>query len=345
LEQSAKEYNALQRKRKVKSAADLLRLGLGYSLCDLSLRQTSSWSSLSGIADISNVAVLKRLKAGVDWFGHLLAKKLEERVSVPQTEGLKVRLLDATSLSLQGSTQADWRIHVGYELSKQRVYSLDLTNSKTGESLQHYTNCKNELLIADSAYLNIKAIQTLLQHNSHVLIRLQWGRLSLFDREGNPMDLLQQLAKIKPGEVLDLPIQFSNKVPGRLIALQQTEAATARSQHKAKRKAQQHARPLSSESLEIAKYFIVFTTLEAQTCSATQVLELYRFRWQIELAFKRFKSLCKLDEMTAKDPLLCRSFLTLNLLAAILTEELSEEFRSFSPWGYGTKGLVCLAPV
>jgi IS4 transposase len=67
---------------------------------------------------------------------------------------------------------------------------------------------------------------------------------------------------------------------------------------------------------------------------AEQVFDLFRFRWQIELAFKRMKSLLELDDLPAKDPLLARSFIYAKLLAALLIEDLSNEFLVFSPWGF-----------
>ena len=78
----------------------------------------------------------------------------------------------------------------------------------------------------------------------------------------------------------------------------------------------------------------MFTTVAAERLEAAAVLELYRFRWQIELAFKRMKSLLELDEMTAQDDALCRTFLYVKLLATLLVDELSRQWVDFSPWGY-----------
>ncbi|NOZ87278.1 MAG: transposase [Deltaproteobacteria bacterium] len=68
--------------------------------------------------------------------------------------------------------------------------------------------------------------------------------------------------------------------------------------------------------------------------SDTEVLDLYRFRWQVELAFKRLKSLLHIDELPAKDHSLTRTFIYAKLLAALLLEDLSDRFLVFSPWGY-----------
>src|SRR3989338_3259353 len=62
LEMTAKDTHALQRKREVKSAADLLRLVLAYSVCDWSLRLVGLWATVIGLGHLSDTAVLKRLR-------------------------------------------------------------------------------------------------------------------------------------------------------------------------------------------------------------------------------------------------------------------------------------------
>ena len=76
------------------------------------------------------------------------------------------------------------------------------------------------------------------------------------------------------------------------------------------------------------------TNLEAELWSAAKILELYRCRWQVELAFKRLKSLLKLGYLPKKDPASARAWMQLKLLIALVTEKLCYDARFFSPWGY-----------
>ena len=57
------ESGALQRRRAVRCGEELVRLGLAYSLLDLSLRSTAAWWTSIGQPSMSDVAVLKRLKS------------------------------------------------------------------------------------------------------------------------------------------------------------------------------------------------------------------------------------------------------------------------------------------
>ena len=79
---------------------------------------------------------------------------------------------------------------------------------------------------------------------------------------------------------------------------------------------------------------LVLTSLAPEGWSAAQVLELYRCRWQIELAFKRLKSLLQLGQLPKHDPASARAWLQLKLLLALIIERLCHQARFFYPWGY-----------
>ena len=81
--------------------------------------------------------------------------------------------------------------------------------------------------------------------------------------------------------------------------------------------------------LEYAKYVLVFTTLEAEP--AEQILECYRLRWQIELVFKRRKTLAQLGHLPKHDDRSARVWLYGKLLIALLTQKLIRIGRDISP--------------
>lgn len=71
---SARETKAFQRARGIKTASDLLRLMLSYCLGERGLRSTAAWAAAMGIADISNVALLYRLRQCGDWLTLLIGQ-------------------------------------------------------------------------------------------------------------------------------------------------------------------------------------------------------------------------------------------------------------------------------
>ena len=84
-------------------------------------------------------------------------------------------------------------------------------------------------------------------------------------------------------------------------------------------------------SLEAAKYILLLTSLPADTFPPADILALYRFRWQIEIAFKRFKSLAGLDQLPAKKPELARAWIYARLIVAIIAEQIAGQVPDSSP--------------
>jgi hypothetical protein len=126
----------------------------------------------------------------------------------------------------------------------------------------------------------------------------------------------------------------ARKIAGRLCAIRKTEAATRRAQRKIRRKAQQGGSTTKPETLECAAYVMVFTTLPATSFPAPVVLEWYRGRWQIELAFKRLKTLAKLGHLPDQNEETVRAWLYGKLLIALLGQKIARLGRDISPWGY-----------
>jgi transposase len=87
-------------------------------------------------------------------------------------------------------------------------------------------------------------------------------------------------------------------------------------------------------TLESQGYVFVFTSLSQAELSASQALELYRGRWQIELVFKRLKSILQLGHLRKIDPDSALSWIEGKLFVALLLESLLRQAESFFPWGF-----------
>jgi hypothetical protein len=357
LEASAKRSGAMLRHRRVGSAATLLRLALAYGYCDLSLRATAAWASEQGIAELSDVAVLKRLKRSADWLGELLMQKLAERAEVLQTSAHssgRVRLIDATGISQPGSQGTDWRLHMSLDLGRLSIDQVSLYGPHTAEGFQHFSLLAGEIVVADRWYAQRQQLALVAAAQADIVVRLGWHSVPLESADGQALDLLAALRALQPDQVLDLavctqpqPSQGLAAMPGRLIAVRKSDEAAEAARQKILKHARKKSKTPDTRTLEAAGYFFVFTTLPSQVWSANDVLGLYRLRWQVEMAFKRLKSLLALDALTAKDPQLARTYLLAKLLAALLVEDLVHQVgAAFSPWGYGLPApLVPMAAV
>jgi hypothetical protein len=145
------------------------------------------------------------------------------------------------------------------------------------------------------------------------------------------------LARALPvGQIGDWPVQVplpgSRPLPGRVAALPLPLAQRAR--RRAERDAAKKQRRVHPDTIEAAHYVLLFTTLPAERLSAAAVLELYRDRWQIELAFKWLKQLLKIGRLPHQHPEAAAGWIQAKRVVALLLETRFRSARSFSPWGY-----------
>lgn len=122
------------------------------------------------------------------------------------------------------------------------------------------------------------------------------------------------------------------RIVGRLCAMRKTAEAIAQAEKRLRRRASKQGEELRATTLEDAKYVIIFTTFAPLTFSAAEVLQWYRVRWQVELLFKRLKSLAQLGHLPKADAQSARAWLYGKLFVALLTEQLIHQGQTFSPW-------------
>jgi hypothetical protein len=258
---------------------------------------------------------------------------------------MRLRLVDATTVSVPGSTGADWRVHMGFDLERLAIDQVELTDYRRGETLRRFEVRAGELLIGDRGYAHRSGMAAVRESGGHFLVRLNWSSVPLQDRDGVRFDLMEALRQIPDAQAVEFPVQTAphlkaklGPIPARLIAVRKSEVAAEANRRRIRHQQSRKQKSTDARTLETASYTFILTSLPDSLLTANQLMELYRFRWQIELAFKRLKSVLNLDEMPARDPDLCRSFLYSKLLAALLLDDLSERFLSFSPWGYPLSG-------
>ena len=103
------------------------------------------------------------------------------------------------------------------------------------------------------------------------------------------------------------------------------------SQKRARRASQRGGHDLQPQTLRAADYLMLVTSLDPQEYPADRIAALYRLRWQVEIAFKRLKSLLDFSRLPARDPSLARTWLLAKLLMALLLENLDQDFLDSPP--------------
>lgn len=338
LDQTARESGALVLPRVIRTAETLLRLILAYACCGLSLQQVSFWAAARDLGELSKVAVMKRLRQSASWLGLLLSAVLAQRAGCLAQAGVRLRLVDATTATSPGSQGTDWRLHVGFDLGSLSIDSLEVTGPEGGETYSRFTVKDKEVLIGDRGYAHRKGLWSVVQSGADFLLRLNWQNVPLQSLQAEAFDLFEALRQAGEDEPIEFSVQTSPTreipaIPARLVVQRKSPEATQESRRRLQKEAKKKGRTVNPLTLEAAAYFFVLTSVPAKELSAVEVLQLYRLRWQIEMAFKRFKEILPLRRVPVKDPELAKTYLLGNLLVALLTEDLARNFLAFPPCG------------
>ena len=349
--EQARSTGALRRARGIASADCLLQLILMHTATGLSLRQTVVRAREQSIADISDVALLKRLRSSEKWLQQLTSQMTEmgdatllKRLS----ERRRIRVVDATTVEEQGGAGTDWRIHYTLCLPDLSCDFFELTDEHGGESYRRVPVSCGDLLLADRGYSNPAGAGAVLARGGDVLVRWNSFSFPLETAEGKPFEALKQLSKLPKRGAREWAVFFTHqgqRYPGRLCAIRKSALATVRAQEKMRRQARKKQKQVNEEALKLAAFIMVFTTASQTALSTEEVLELYRVRWQIELRFKQLKSLLGLGCLPKYDAQSCRAWIQAKLLCGLLIERLMREAKFFFPWGYRLPAAEPLARV
>jgi Transposase DDE domain len=337
----ARELGALRRTRGIADAGTLLRVLFIHLAQGCGLRTTAALACEGGLADLSDVAILKRLKGCADWFEWmaqgLRAKWLPEFPALNAAwAGRRIRLVDGTMVSEPGETGSKWRLHYSVGLPTLHCDEVIVTTQKQGETLKRFAVRPGDVLIADRGYAQAGGISHVCAHQGDVIIRTNLVTLPLHDRQGARLDPLKWLRRLQVGQCGDWPVWIKTDkrlIAGRLCAIKKGQAAAQKARQRVLRESQRNGTQVRPETLEAADYVFVFTTLPP-ALNAKTVMELYRGRWQIELAFKRLKSLVQLGHLKKHDSQASRAWLQGKLLVALLLDALLQTAERISPWGY-----------
>ena len=334
---------ALKGLRKDKSAENLLRVLLLHLGCGHSLRETVVRARKAGLAELSSVALWKRLKKSRDWLQALCLELFRERgVELAAGGGFQVRAIDATTVKEPGKSGSLWRLHYSVRLPSLACDFFRLTGTRgrgTGESLRQFPIREGDYLLADRGYSTATGIGYVAQAGGRVTVRVNTSSLPLQTSGARPFRLLKKVSTLQsPGDIGSWAARVIGPrgipVEGRVCALRKTEEAIEIAHRSLRRTATRKGKKLQPRTLEFARYVILFTSFPVADFPVAEVLEWYRVRWQVELVFKRFKSLAALGYLPKRDDESAQAWLYGKLLVALLVERLIGYATAVSPWGY-----------
>jgi hypothetical protein len=281
LEASAREFGAMQRVRKIKSAEGLLRLALMDGPGGQSMASAAALAGDAGVASLTDKAVEGRLRKMADWLAHILAQLLaEQRGAAGGGAGATVDLglVDGSLICARGG---DWRLHARYDPARGRFGDLALTSAREAEQTARIRIQGGQLIVNDRGYARVRNFQDVLAADSDFLTRIGWRSLRLLNEHGEVLDLM---AKLPDG---DTPVEHAVWLRGierplRLVLKRIPTEAAERQRRKRVRKSSKAGHKIDRRTEIAAGYLMLLTSLPQAVQPADAVVSLYRSRWQVE---------------------------------------------------------------
>lgn len=320
---------------KLSDAGVLIRLILHHACTSSSLKVTAALAAALGVADISAVALHKWMCKAGPWLSAVVSEMLQTAATFSPSRwaGYEVIAVDATTVQRPGATGTSARVHVALRLSDLRTVGARITSERVGETLRNFSMSRGQLWIADRGYSNTNSIAHAIAQEAEVLIRFAFGPLPLFDKKGDPLDVRAFVSKLESAKAVSecrawVHADRGEGIEGRVVAIRLPPEKAEKARARLKR---EKGAKISADTLRLAQFVVLFTTVPASRLTAPQLIELYRLRWQIELGFKRDKSIAGLDRLPNFRDDTIQSWIAAKMLGVQLARRLAEPAEPFPP--------------
>jgi hypothetical protein len=164
----------------------------------------------------------------------------------------------------------------------------------------------DDLVLRDLGYLSLESLRQIEAQNAWYLSRLSKG-VDVYleaDPQSLPLVMVDQLERYYPDDsVIDLPVYMGHERVGcRFLAYRLPAPVVQERRRKALEEARKKGRQLSQEYLDWLSFGFYVTNISEQVWPPKVVGTVYRLRWQVELTFRNWKSLLKINVLKGTRP-------------------------------------------
>jgi len=246
----------------------------------------------------------------------------------------RILAVDASDVAEKGASGRIFRLHFALDIGNMQAALYNITSNSTGEHLRNFELVRGDLVIADRVYSSITGIEYCLSKDCHYIARMRANSFKPYNAEGKQLDLLSIMTGKESGELNAFVRKERGENAGRLIPVRicfkkKNKEALDSTRKKMKRKESKKQMSISESTYVFNEYLVVCTSLD-EAITADEIIELYRYRWQVELYFKRLKSILGYGELPKKSEKSIFSWLNGKLMIALLIESILGQ-ADFSP--------------
>jgi hypothetical protein len=247
-----------------------------------------------------------------------------------------VDLVDSSIVTLPNHLKSIWRgsggfgenasvsavkLNVRLDVKNGHLKTLDLSDGTQHDrsSVAHHQAVEaGSLQIADLGYFKLDDFEAIEGQNAYWLSRYKLGT-KVYDTEGKSLDLPIWLPQ-RIGKTIDCKVLLGKEkqLPCRLVAERVPPQVVRQRHERIQETARKKGTPVSQQALDMAHWTIYVTNISPQL-TPKEIFILGRYRWQIELLFKLWKSDLQIDKWASSNPhrILCELYT--KLTGAIVT--------------------------
>ena len=303
--QMAREFKALTRVRKIKTPAQLLRAVRLYCGLDTSLRDVAG--TVTQLEERrTDTAVAARLAACRLWVKALLPTMLPRAARATLPTPRRWLVIDGSTVQSPGATGISYRLHLCLDLVTLEWTHIAITDARTGESLRHCPLGAGDVAVADRGSSQPGAMVDTVPAGADRIVRLNPHHVPLWQRDRTPLDWVaalpdQPYATVRTCAVVVGPASTPDCGAGWVHAYRLSAAQANKARQACRQRNSKKGRTPQQATLLLAGWVRVLTTLAPEQLAAKTVLAVYRTRWQVARAIKRWKRRLDADALRARD--------------------------------------------